>query len=114
MAICNVLAGDPVEFGVGVEREIRKRVKPFAAIPRLCRTAAERDRVAFASTLDEYLTSNWGPLVERRTKITLKEKPCDYSGKWSFLAAALCRIMGGVPDLTPRALRYIPIELVTA
>jgi hypothetical protein len=110
--VCAALAGDPVEVPSGAEATIRKAVKYYAVVPRLCKTVADRDAAAFASTLEEYLSDGWGPLIEKRTKIVLKEKPHDYSGKWSFLAAALCRIMGGIPTISKKTEKYIPFDLV--
>jgi hypothetical protein len=112
--ICSVLAGDPVEADDADEATIGRAIEYFALVPRLCKTVADRDATAFASTLKEFLNDGWGPLIERRAKLVLKEKPPDYSGKWSYLAAALCRIMGGVPAVPAKAMRYIPVELVTA
>lgn len=112
--VCAALAGDPVEVPSVAEATIRKAVKYYAVVPWLCKTVADRDAAAFASTLEEYLHDGWGLLIEKRTKIVLKEKPHDYSGKWSFLAAALCRIMGGVPAISTKTEKYIPLELVGA
>ena len=110
--VCAALAGDPVDVTADAEATIREAVKYYAVVPRLCKTVADRDAAAFASTLEEYLSDGWGPLIEKRTKIVLKEKPHDYSGKWSFLAAALCRIMGGIPTISKKTEKYIPFDLV--
>lgn len=75
---------------------------------------AARNRGAFADKLEKYLTEEWAPRAERAARGDLNSVPPRYVGKFALISAALCQIMGGVPELSPKALIYVPSDLVSA
>jgi hypothetical protein len=112
--LCAVLTGEPVDTDPSDAATAGRVARYLGPIPRLCQAVGDRDATAFATALDEFLRDGWGPYIERCAKTALKAKPHEYFGKWSYLSAALCRIMGGVPELPAKALKYVPVELVPA
>jgi hypothetical protein len=88
------------------------KMKEFSTLPALFNAVERRDKTAFAESLEAFATKTWGPPADRVAKNSLKQTYPDYSGKWSFFCAAMCRVMGGVPAVSKKALQYIPVELV--
>jgi hypothetical protein len=88
------------------------RMKQFASLPNLFHATECRDMTMFTDALENYAAKNWGPMVDRRTKSALQQTYPDYAGKWSFLSAVMCDVMGDTPNLSKKALQYIPVELI--
>lgn len=110
---CDVLLGLPVETDAD-QLSVLARVDPrVAVLPRLFVAVSHRDVPAASAALDDYLAQHWGPPVEKQAKRDLKSAQPVYCGKWCFLSAAMCRVLGVVPDLSPLARRYAPLDLLT-
>jgi len=71
-----------------------------------------RDAETFKTSLQSYLVKQWAPAADRAARDDLKTTPVDYVGKWALHATAACRLMGGVPQLSAKALQYVMVDLV--
>lgn len=101
--------------------EIQKRPDMTGAPPQygpefadLFVAVSRKDRPGFRERLERYLLKHWGPDAEKAAKYELNLKPSRYAGKWALFTAALCKLMTEVPALSPKAMQYIPVELVRA
>ena len=109
--VCAALAGDPVDVTADAEATIREAVKYYAVVPRLCKTVADRDAAAFASTLEEYLSDGWGPLIETH-KDRAEGEAARLFGEVEFPRDRPVSDMGGIPTISKKTEKYIPFDLV--
>jgi hypothetical protein len=86
--------------------------KDWGLLPPLLKAISDCDKATFASALDAYLAKGWGPPAEKLAKYALKETTPRYCGKWCFLSAAVCSIMDFMPELSKKALQYVPVDLI--
>jgi hypothetical protein len=110
---CDLLQGRPVETDEAEVAEIGALKKEWAHLPPLFSAAAAQDGDRMPAALEAYLLKYWGPPMEREAKRELRSPNPEYSGKWSLLSAAACRIAGGVPDISKKAMSYVPTDFVT-
>lgn len=111
---CDLLQGRPVETNEAEIAELDSLWKPWACLPPLFSAVSTKDPAKAAPVLEDYLTKIWGPPTEKWAKKALKSPTPEYFGKWALLAAAACKILRTVPDLSTKAKTYVPVELVGA
>jgi hypothetical protein len=111
--LCAVLVGEPVVLEPKEVVDLQKRVKIWVSLPRLFQAVSDKDRSTFADALEEYLVKARGPGSDKSAKVAQKRTNPEYAGKWCFLAAAMCQIMGEVPEISKKAQSYIPVDLLT-
>ena len=75
-------------------------------------TVMHKDHNSFPKKLEKYLTKVWAPPRDRDAKHDLISKPPSYTGNWALFAASLCKVMGEVPTLSPKAIKYVPVDLI--
>jgi hypothetical protein len=107
-----LLKGEPVTEEPAESADLRKKLKSYVCLPRLFQAVSRKDSSTFASLLGEYLETCWAPAVEKYAKAAIKSKEPDYMGKWCFLSAGVCRMMGTIPELPKNTGQYIPLDLV--
>jgi hypothetical protein len=107
-----VFAAKPTDMGAAELKALAKNEKSLAALPGLLKSVSARDEESFPAAFELYLSNGWGPSADAAARKDLKSKYAIYMGKWCFLSAALCRMMGGVPKLSKKAVQYVPLELV--
>jgi hypothetical protein len=83
----------------------------WATLPPLFKAIADKNEPAFALALQDYLMASWSPAVEKWAKRALKSARPEYFGKWNLFAAAVCKIMGSVPQLPKKLKQYLPVDL---
>ncbi len=109
--LCSVLTGKAI-VQRKEETDLIKKMKEYGTLPALFKSIGDHDPVSFAQALDAFLTTSWGPSADRVARHDLKSEHPIYTGKWSIFSAAMCRIMDSAPDLSKKALQYVPIDLV--
>jgi hypothetical protein len=110
---CDVLQGRPVQIDDAQIAKLKTLDARVALLPRLFAGISKKD-AAGVMALEEYLVKHWGPALEKVAKKELKSAKPEYAGKWCLLAAAMCKRLGKVPQLSIKALSYLPVELVFA
>ena len=109
-----LLRGGRVEASTAEAADAAAAKKEWGSLPALFDAASDHDIEAAGPALDAYLVKSWSPMIEREAKRALKSPTPDYWGKWSLLSAAVCRIVGGVANVSKKASSYIPSELAAA
>ena len=107
---CQVLMAEPLSRKVD-EGSLKKVAPDWLTLPPLFQAAADRDTRRFAQTLDSYLSTSWEPYA-KGIRRSVKNPALIYAGTWNLFSAALCKIMGGVPDLSKKNLSYVPVDLI--
>jgi hypothetical protein len=100
-----VFKAEPVEQVKAEMDDLRKNGKELATLAPLFKAVADRSAAGFEKALTAFVLECWTKEVKG------SERDAEYSGKWSILAAAVSKIMGGVPKLSKEALPYVPVEL---
>jgi hypothetical protein len=72
-------------------------------------TVVRRKRDAFGNALERYLREEWAPIFGAGTEANLRSG--SYVGQWALFSAALCKVMGFVPELAPDVRQFVPAEL---
>jgi hypothetical protein len=103
-----LFSGEPVTQNKAEIDDLKKNGKDLVTLAPLFKAVSDRDVTAFARALDEFLTVSWAKQVKGTERLP------QYSGKWSVLSAAVCQLMGGVPELSEKTRMYIPVEFVPA
>jgi hypothetical protein len=85
---------------------------PMQPLVRMLQAIIENDKSKFAPALIAFLTKSVGPSAEKGAKAALRSHWPLYTGKWSLLAAAACRKMETIPEMSAKAQTYFPRELV--
>lgn len=107
---CEVLAGEPAVHEVN-ERSLKRVAPDWLTLPPLFQSVAARDKRLFAERLETYLSTTW----ERYAKVVrraIKNPAPVYFGTWNLVSAALCKVMGHVPELSKKVRGYVPDELI--
>lgn len=108
----DALLGLTVETDAAQQAELAKVDPRIAVLPGLFAAVSHHDVAAATVALERYLVQYWGPPIEKQAKRDLKSVQPVYCGKWCFLSAAMCRVLGTVPDLSLLARRYVPVDLL--
>lgn len=108
---CEVLAGEPVTRQVD-EKSLKKVAPDWLTLPPLFQAVAARDEAQFAEKLEAYLSVSWEAYAKGLRRAA-KNPALVYFGTWDLLSAALCRIMGRVPELSKKTRGFVPAELVS-
>lgn len=103
-----VFKDEPVRQEKAEMDDLKKNGKDLATLAPLFKAVSDRDATSFAKALDDFLSISWARQVKGIERFP------QYSGKWSILSAAVCKLLGGVPELSGKTGVYIPAELVSA
>jgi len=101
-----LLMGETVRQKADEMDDLQKRGKELATLPPVFKAVAGKKAKQFASALDECLQIFWAKEVRGASKRS------DYVGSWSLLSAATSRLMGGVPPLSEKSLKFVPVDLI--
>ena len=112
--LCDVLTGQCVETDEAQMAELKNVDADIALLPGLFSAVSHNNKSMAGAALEEYLAKHWGPALEKNAKKELKSPRPTYCGKWCYFAAAMCKQLGAVPELSAKARTYLPIELVDA
>ena len=108
----DLLEGQKVHVGDGESAESAAVKKEWGALPALFKAVSDKDVPAASSALERYLADAWAPPMEKWAKTALKAAQPEYTGKWSFFSAAVCRLLGTMPELGPKGKLYVPVDLI--
>ncbi len=88
--------------------DLKKFGQGLVTLPPLFKSVAKQQQKSFSQALGDYLSKYWAKEVRS------VDRDDDYIGKWSLLSAAVCQMMGIIPELPEKTKMYIPIDLVCA
>jgi hypothetical protein len=107
---CEVLMGAPLSHPAD-ERSLKKVAPDWLTLPPLFQAVADRNQNLFAERLEAYLVNSWDRYAKGMKRAAKNPSPI-YFGSWDLLSAALCQIMGNVPELSKKTRGYVPAEFI--